>query len=84
MNLPPMLAHDKANHFVYGSLAAAVGVLLLSPLGVDPRLSTLGSAALVGLAKEVYDWATGKGTPDGLDALWTAAGGLPAALAAFF
>lgn len=77
----PKLPPDKANHFVYGSLAALVGVALAAAAGVSPGWSALLYAASAGVLKEVHDRATGRGTPDAWDAVATAAGGLPVALA---
>lgn len=64
----PTLPADKANHFVYGSLVALVGLLF----GVLPAAVMVLVAAF---GKEIFDLATGRGTPDGFDALATVAGG---------
>ena len=64
----PALPADKANHFVYGSLVALVGLLL----GVLPAAVMVLAVAF---GKEIFDLATARGTPDGLDALATVAGG---------
>jgi hypothetical protein len=72
MNLPSLPA-DKANHFVYGACAAALG-------GLHSVLAGLMLCALLAIAKEVRDRVTRRGTPDLLDALATVAGGLVALL----
>lgn len=41
-----------------------------------PVLFAVGIAVLVGVAKEVYDRVTKKGTPELADFLWTTAGAL--------
>lgn len=64
----PVIEQDKANHFVYGAISAAVGAMY------DP----LAGAALcfvLAWGKEIYDRVSGKGTPDKLDAIWTMLGG---------
>ena len=58
---------DKRAHFVVGFLIAAIVGL------VNPFLG-FGAAALAGLAKELYD-ATGRGTPELMDFVYTVAGG---------
>lgn len=64
----PVLPEDKANHFVYGSLVAFIGLFF------DP-LPAAAMVLLVGFGKELYDLVSGRGTPDGTDALATVAGG---------
>lgn len=64
----PMLPPDKANHFVYGAVVAALG-LFFGPLPAAAMV------LLVGFGKELYDLVSGRGTPDGTDALATVAGG---------
>lgn len=83
MNLEklPQLPQDKANHFIYGALASVAGVVVASAIGMPPATLALLFSAGVGIAKELWDKTTGLGDPDILDALATAAGGLPAALA---
>lgn len=82
MNLP-QLPQDKANHFVYGvGIALVAGLLaaripaLGSLLPLTPGQAGALAAALAAAAKEVYDRTSGKGTPDALDAVATAAGGV--------
>lgn len=66
----PQLPQDKANHVLYG-LAGFLGVGL-----VFGAVAGVIFAALIGAAKEVYDRVTKKGTPDVLDFVATAAGGV--------
>ena len=45
-------------------------------IAYDKKLFAVGIAILVGVAKEVYDRVTKKGTPELADFLWTTAGAL--------
>jgi cytosine/uracil/thiamine/allantoin permease len=70
----PILPQDKANHFVYGCVIAALGCI------VSPILGALLATGF-GVGKEVYDiWRhktnPGSATPDIWDATATIAGGL--------
>lgn len=67
MNLPVIPA-DKANHAVYGALAASLGGMHSVAIGA-------GLCAVLAIGKEVYDRVSRKGTPDIMDAVWTLAGG---------
>ena len=80
MNLP-QLPQDQANHYLYGSACAVVGAPVAQALGLDCRLGAIAAAAAAGVAKEVYDRVSKKGTPDHRDAIATAAGALPVVLA---
>lgn len=55
---------------MYGVVLFTVAVFLSSPL------IALGVVVFVGIAKEVYDKVSGKGCPEILDAVATAAGGV--------
>lgn len=85
MNLAalPQLAQDKANHHIYGEVAAAVGAVVLPPIArllgyeLDRRAAAAIAAAVIGVAKEVVDKVTGKGTPSFADFVATASGALP-------
>lgn len=79
----PILPPDKANHFVYGSLAGCLGALSAPALGLSPALGALLAAAVAGVAKEIRDRVTGRGNPESLDAIATAAGALPVILGVF-
>ena len=63
-----MIPLDKQLHFYSGGFLAA----LLLPFGFE--LALLGVAA-AGIGKEVYDKASGKGTPELADAFATIVGG---------
>lgn len=65
----PIAPADKANHYLYGSLAAAVGGLHSLAIG-------LVLCVVVAIGKEVHDRKTRTGKPELADALWTVAGGL--------
>lgn len=93
MNLP-MLAHDKANHVVYGGVLAFVGVVVgLKAAPVWAPLVGLALAVGAGLVKEALDWLSNReaarlgDTPPheiGLgDFLATAFGGAVIALTAY-
>lgn len=71
----PQLPADKANHFAYGAVIAAVGCLV-SPLS--------GAALCLAFAvsKEVYDRVSGKGHAEFWDAIATMLGGAIVIIAA--
>lgn len=65
-----MIPRDKQLHFLAGlSLALIVGSLFGPAMG-------LGAAVVAGVAKELYDMTTGRGTPEWADLWFTLAGGL--------
>lgn len=70
----PLIAQDKANHFVYGALGTFAVQLMSDPL------TALIVCGLVAAAKEFYDHVSKKGTPDLFDFLWTLGGGAVVAL----
>jgi putative lipoprotein len=74
----PWLGKDKAIHFALSAGIASGGYALAGlwrPSGEAQRLVVGGSAALaVGVAKELFDLATGLGTPSWKDLAWDAAG----------
>lgn len=63
------IPQDKANHFIAGVLLFAVGHFISVPVGIF-----LAVAYAVG--KEMWDYASGKGTPEIMDAVYTIAGGM--------
>jgi len=65
----PQLPADKANHFVYGALLAALGSLHSIAIGVL-------LCVVFAIGKELSDRASRRGNPELLDALATLAGGL--------
>mgnify|MGYP000892664495 FL=1 len=65
----PVIEPDKANHFLYGALIACAGTFFLDPL------DALALCAAIGVAKEIFDKITHRGTCDALDAVFTVAGG---------
>lgn len=67
MNLPT-IPHDKAMHVLYGLVAFLLGNALHS------WKAGIILAALLAVAKELYDKWSGKGTPDGWDIVATIAG----------
>lgn len=62
---------DKVQHFLGGALI----VVLAAAVGVPHDLAFL-AACLVGLFKELWDWASRRGTPDSNDLVATVLGGL--------
>lgn len=85
MNLEtlPQLAQDKANHHIYGEIAAALAAWVLPLLALrfgyvlDRRLAAMIGAVGAGAIKEWWDKATGKGDPSPGDFLATCSGALP-------
>jgi hypothetical protein len=69
----PSLPADKANHFVFGACAAALG-------GLHSVLMGLLLCAVLAVGKELRDRITRRGTPELLDAVATLAGGVVALL----
>ena len=63
------IPHDKALHFIAGVLLFAVGHFISIPVG-------LFLAFAYAAGKEIYDLASGKGTPEWMDFVYTAAGGI--------
>jgi hypothetical protein len=85
----PSLPADKANHAVYGAIAAAVAVPVGAYFGFPREISALAGSIGVGILKELADLASnwlaaraGQPAPNTVD-LWdfvaTAAGALPVA-----
>lgn len=65
-----VIPEDKQKHLVAGFIVAATVSLLLGVwVGV-------AAATLAGAGKEIYDKASGKGTPELADFLFTVAGAL--------
>lgn len=69
----PVIAPDKANHFVYGATVAALG-------GLHSVAAGAVACVVVAVAKELHDRKTRTGTPELADALWTVLGGAVALL----
>lgn len=76
----PMLAHDKANHYVYGTAAAVIGAHAAGFFGADMRVGAVAAAMAVAGAKELYDYTSKKGTPSSGDWLATVLGAVPVIL----
>lgn len=76
----PTIPHDKAMHAVYGALAGLAGALIAIVTGQHPGAGALIGGVVVGVGKEVIDRATGKGTPDPMDAVATILGAMPCAV----
>ena len=66
----PQLTADKGNHLAYGLV-----LFIVLAFARDP-LFALAIVVTVGIVKEVYDKATGTGTPEVWDAVATGCGGL--------
>lgn len=80
----PALPHDKALHLLSGYVVACAAVLLAASLHPVPMLAlwqlAIACPALVGLAKEVFDVTTKRGTGSFGDWAATVVGGLPLAV----
>ena len=74
-----MLPKDKANHYVWGSLAACLAAALAPHVGIPPNIAAQSGSALVGVLKEAYDWKFRGKQPDFRDFLVTSAAGTPIA-----
>lgn len=71
------MADDKKKHLLAGLLIAALVFTVCLALGINVAGELAFSAALIaGVVKEAYD-ATERGRVEFMDALATAAGGLP-------
>ena len=73
-----MLPQDKANHHFYTNVLILVGILLMFIIeaflkikidSVDKILLACMFATIIGVAKEIYDYISNTGTPDGYDLL---------------
>ena len=69
--MKPIIAVDKANHFIAGTVIYCLSLFILSPL------VALIPVIVIGAAKEVYDEKKRKGRGDIWDFLYTVAGALP-------
>ena len=65
---------DKQYHFIAGMLIYLIACRFMQPVWA------LIPVIAIGTAKEVYDYVSGKGTPDINDLLFTIYGALPAFL----
>lgn len=71
------MADDKKKHLLAGLLIAALVFAVCLAVGMHATGELAFAAALIaGVVKEAYD-ATGRGRVEFMDALATAAGGLP-------
>jgi len=64
---------DKLYHFFAGILIYIFFDLFFDIWNIIPVI-------IIGGAKEIYDWYSGKGTPDWWDFIWTIIGGIVALL----
>jgi len=62
---------DKQYHFIAGMLIYIIACLFM------PSIWALLPVVVIGTAKEVYDYVSGKGTPDINDLLYTIYGAMP-------
>jgi hypothetical protein len=78
------MADDKKKHLIAGLLIAALVFVACLAVGIPaPGEMAFAAAVAAGIAKEAYD-ATGRGRVEFMDALATAAGGLPFLLWGFY
>ena len=66
----PLLPADKGTHLAYG-----LGLFIALAFARSPEFAVV-MVAVVGIVKEIYDKVSGTGTPEVLDAVATACGGL--------
>lgn len=67
---------DKFGHLIVGALIAGFGAAFAFLTGLSmPLVALIGSVA-AGVAKEAYDYISGKGTPEVADFVFTMIGGL--------
>jgi hypothetical protein len=79
----PLLPADKANHALYGGVAAVLGALGAPLVGLRPHQGALVLCLALALAKEAYDRHTGRGNAELADVVATLAGGVPVFLLAW-
>ena len=68
---------DKVKHFAVGTALSGASSFAALQFGADKKEAFIigfGIGMAAGIAKEVYDMETGKGTPSTADMLWTIAG----------
>jgi hypothetical protein len=78
-----IIPEDKQMHRTVGKFIAAIVIIACFFFQVSIMMAGLlgvGAALAAGIAKEIYDKVTGKGTPEKLDIVWTAIGGIEMAL----
>jgi hypothetical protein len=75
----PLIPHDKANHYVYGSIIAsvtfAIAFNIISVIMLALVIAFVATT-IVAVGKELYDKISGKGVPDFYDVVYTIAGGI--------
>lgn len=77
----PLIAQDKANHYLYGSLIGGAVLIAQLVMHLPPQRSSLialAAVVAVGIAKELIDRRSPNHTPDVMDAVATIAGGVAA------
>jgi len=74
------IGRDKWKHFAAGFLVSFLTVVIASIFTTNILILALGvgTSTVVGIAKEVYDKVSKKGTPDIMDAVFTTLGGIAA------
>ena len=78
------MAWDKKKHFLAGLIIATACFAVCLFLGIPmPGGVAFAAAALAGIGKEAYD-ATGRGKVEVMDALATAAAGVPFLIWGFY
>lgn len=75
-----MIPHDKALHFIAGSLGALFGIGVALYFSLAPFTSAVVAGVILAVGKEVVDAFRG-GPPDFIDLLATLAGAVPVWLA---
>jgi hypothetical protein len=79
-NTTLMFDKDKANHIVWGYLAASLAAGLVPFVGLPRNVAAQGASILVGTCKELFDCTFRGKKFDPLDLFVTALAGTPVAL----
>ena len=73
------IPHDKALHFIVGSVVAAFAILVTRSVGFT-EVQVIGygmtSIAVIAIFKEIYDWWSGTGNADAADVAYTLLGAI--------
>ena len=76
-----LIPHDKALHALFGIPVALIAAFVASQYAFAPWIAALCASTALGVGYEAYQLRKRAGTVSIYDALATAAGGVPVALA---
>jgi hypothetical protein len=72
-----LFATDKVMHMGVGYFVGSTGTFIADQMNAkNPEFWGLGSVVIVGVGKEVYDYVSGRGTPERVDAFVTIVSGM--------